>query len=34
MAIEDALQIQGDDLRPIEDNLQSGRLGNRKMFRS
>ena len=34
MAIEDALQIQGDDLRPIEDNLQSGRLGDRKMFHS
>ena len=30
MTIEDALQIQDDDLRPMEDDLQSGRLGNRK----
>ena len=34
MAIEDALQIQDDEIRPIEDNLQSGRLGNQKMFHS
>ena len=34
MTIEDALQIQDDDLRPIEDDLQSEKLGNRKMFHS
>ena len=33
MTIEDALQIQDDDLRPIEDDLQSG-LGNGQMFHS
>ena len=34
MTIEDALQIQDDDLRPIEDDLWSEKLGNRKMFHS
>ena len=28
MTIEDDLQIQDDDLGPIEDDLQSGRLWN------
>jgi hypothetical protein len=34
MTIEEVLQIQDDDLKSIEDDLWSGRLGNRKMFHS